>query len=121
MDDFDTVWAIYPRRVAKAHAKKMWARLNEQQRFAVMQALPVHLRYWKAAGREAERIPHFGTWLNGERWEDELEMPANTSGNDWMKSAGGIESKAREVGLTPRAGETHDQLRARILLAKAPA
>lgn len=114
-EDFETVWAIYPRKVAKAHARKMWARLTDEQRFSVMHSLPIHVRYWKAAGRDIERIPHFGSWIGGERWEDELETPRQPKSNDWMKSASGIEAKARELGICPRAGESHDQLRGRIL------
>lgn len=116
-EDFETVWAVYPRKVAKAHARKMWARLNDEQRFAVMHALPVHVRYWNAAGREMERIPHFGSWISGERWEDELDMPKQGGANNaWMKTASGIEAKAREIGIQPRAGESHDDLRGRIMV-----
>lgn len=115
MDDFEALWAIYPRKVAKAHARKMWARLTDEQRFAVMHSLPVHVRYWKAAGRDLERIPHFGSWLGGERWEDEIEMPTTKAQDEWWRSASGIEAKAREVGVTPRPGETHQDLKSRIL------
>jgi hypothetical protein len=113
--DFESFWIIYPRKVAKAHARKMWSRLTESQKFAALAAIPVHVRYWKIAGRDMERIPHCGSWIGGERWEDELEMPEPTSSNDWMKTTSGIEAKAKQVGITPRAGEDWHSLKARIL------
>ncbi len=115
-DDFeDQFWVQYPRKVAKAHARKMWARLTAEQRFEAITALPVHVRYWKIAGRDAERIPHPGSWIGGERWTDELEMPAPTASNDWMRSAAGVEAKAAQVGVQARPGESHHDLKARIL------
>ncbi len=118
MDDFEAVWSIYPRKVAKAHARKMWTRLTQEQQFAVMHSLPVHVRYWRAAGRDQERIPHFGSWIGGERWEDELEMPvAKKDAPPWWTSNAGIEAKAQELGVRSRPGETHADLKARVQAA----
>ncbi len=118
-DDFEQFWSIYPRRVHKAAARKMWTRLTAEEKFAAAQALPIHVRYWKAAGRSVECIPHAASWLNpedGRRWEDELEMPETKVGADWMRSKEGIEAKAREVGCWPaRANEDWHSLKARIL------
>lgn len=115
-NDFDTFWNLYPRKVAKAHARKMWARLTEPQKFAAIQALPVHVRYWEAAGRDAERIPHPGSWIGGERWEDELDMPQPMKVADaWWASNEGIQRKATELGVFARAGESYQDLKARIL------
>lgn len=115
-DSFEEFWAAYPRKVAKAHARKMWARLTEGQRFAALQSLPVHIHYWRAAGREMERIPHAGSWISGERWEDELEMPqAKDELGEWWKTTAGIQRKALSLGITAKAGEDWHQLKARIL------
>lgn len=114
-DDFLTFWATYPRRVAKADAIKAWARLSAADRFCALQALPMHVRYWQICGTAKEFIPYPATYLNGRRFEDELEMPEATDGNDWMKTQTGITAKAREVGITPRAGEGWHELKARIL------
>ena len=119
-EDFEQFWVQYPRKVAKAHARKMWARLTAEQRFEAITALPVHVRYWKIAGRDAERIPHPGSWIGGERWTDELEMPQDKAGADWMRSKEGIEQKAKEVGCWPaKANEDWHSLKARILLKTA--
>jgi hypothetical protein len=119
LDDFEEFWKLYPRKVARAHALKMWRRLTTEEKFAALHALPVHIRYWDAAGRDADRIPHAGSWLNpvdGRRWEDELEMPKpKDEMGEWWKTTAGILRKALSVGLTPKAGEDYPQLKARIL------
>jgi hypothetical protein len=120
--DFAQFWTLYPRKVARAHALKMWRRLNAEEKFAALQSIPVHVRFWQIAGTSIDKIPHAGTWLNpvdGRRWEDELQMPAKKSADDWWRSTAGIEAKAREMGMwPPRAGEDWHSLKAR-LLAKA--
>lgn len=72
---FDDFWATYPRKVAKKDAEKMWRRLNAAQQQKAVDCLPTHIRIWNAEGRDKSVIPHAATWLNGERFEDELEMP----------------------------------------------
>lgn len=114
--DFETFWTLYPRKVAKAHARKMWQRLSAEQKFAATAALPVHVRYWNLAGRDLEKIPHPGSWLGGERWEDELEMPSAPENAQWWKTPAGIEAKAKEVGCWPaKPHEGWHELKARIL------
>lgn len=115
MSDFDGFWNLFPRRVAKKDAEKAWNRMNEKQRFAAVESLPVHVRYWEAAGTTKEFLPYPATWLNGERWEDELEMPEAPEAAQWWKTASGIEARARQAGVVARPGEGHHELKARIL------
>jgi hypothetical protein len=71
--EFTAFWDCYPRRVAKGAARRAW-------RNAVKKADPVLIvagaREFRAAveaeGREAQFVPHPSTWLNGERWADEI-------------------------------------------------
>jgi hypothetical protein len=65
---FDAFWKAYPRKVGKGAAQKAWAA-------AVRKADPDRIieaveRY--AWPDEPSFIPHASTWLNGQRWEDEL-------------------------------------------------
>lgn len=115
--DFETFWATYPRKVAKGYARKIFARLTPDQKFAAMQALPIHVRYWQLSGRSWDYLPHCSTWLAGECWADELEMPQAGSGNDWMKSPAGIEAMAKVMRVQARPGEDHQSLKARVLAA----
>lgn len=128
MPDFSAFWSVWPRKVGKRDAEKAWARLRPKERAAAVNALPAHVEYWRASATEREYIPHPATWLNGARWEDEIEMPKpklahgsqpeQTAAPGWMASWSGLDGKARELGIdTARLGETHHQYKARILQA----
>ena len=112
---FEDFWNIYPRKVAKKDAARAFMKLTPEQQFAAIQSLPMHIRYWTAAGRTKETTPHAATWLNGERWTDELEMPDAPESAQWWKTTSGIEAKARQVGMIPKPGEDWHSLKARIL------
>lgn len=68
LSQFDTFWKAYPRKIGKGAAQKAWAA-------AVRKAEPERIiegveRYpWPD---DPAFIPHASTWLNGQRWEDEL-------------------------------------------------
>ncbi|OZI23605.1 hypothetical protein CAL26_09190 [Bordetella genomosp. 9] len=118
---FEQFWAAWPRRTAKRAAQKAWARMTPDEQAQAMEALPQHVRYWRVTGTESQYIPHPATWLNGARWEDEIELPQKAapaqreSGPGWWTSHSLMERKGRDVGVGPaRAGETTDQYRARI-------
>lgn len=72
-DMFDQFWAVYPRHIAKKNALKSWTRLKVTPELFVkiMGALEVVKRtqQWQ----DPQYIPHPATWLNQERWEDEVE------------------------------------------------
>ena len=67
---FDHFWALYPRRVAKLAARKAWAKVDPAQHVAILEALVSWRPVWR--DKDQEYLPHPATWLNGERWEDEL-------------------------------------------------
>jgi hypothetical protein len=113
---FEDFWKLYPRHMARVKALKSWNKLTTEQRFCAVHSLPVHIRYWEASGTSGEFVPYPATWLNQERWSDELQLPEpEKNGRDWMKTTAGIAAKAQEVGIQPRAGEDWHSLKARIL------
>lgn len=69
--DFETFWLLYPRRVAKKDAQKAWSKLSESDRFDAIVALADWIRVWRARGDD-QYTPYPASWLNGERWTDEL-------------------------------------------------
>lgn len=116
MDDFEQFWQHYPRRDAKKDALKAWLQMDSGERFAAVASIPIHVRYWQSAGRTRETIPLPATWLRGERWNDELEMPqAKDPMGEWWKTPTGIMAKARAIGMDARPGEGYHELKARIL------
>lgn len=71
---FAAFWEKYPRKVSKKAAYKAWQKikLDDALIVRIMSALSSAMKseQWvKDAGRY---IPHAATWLNGERWEDEM-------------------------------------------------
>ena len=113
MNDFAAWYEIYPRKVSRKDAEKAWNQLTPEQRFAAFESLPVHVRYWQVAGTSPEYLPYPASWLRGERWTDELEMPQEA--DEWWKSQTGIHRKALSLGLSPKAGEGWHELKARVL------
>lgn len=71
---FEDFWALYPRKVARKDAAKAWNKLRDEQR---LQAV-IAMADWRKIflDRNPEHIPHAATWLNGERWDDELPRAA---------------------------------------------
>ena len=68
---FDDWYAIYPRKEARKIALTSWGRLNAAQHKKAMDTLPNHVEAW--AGKHREFIPFPATWLNQERFDDELQ------------------------------------------------
>ena len=105
MEDFDKFWAIYPRKVAKADARKAWAQTKDIRPDITKLLSAVHAacktEQWMKSG--GAFIPYPATWLRGERWEDELEvvLPGVVNEKPWHETASGIEAKGKELGLDP--------------------
>lgn len=115
MSDFGIFWAHYPRRVAKKDAQKAWNKLTAAQKRAAMEALPAHIKSWD----DPTFIPYPASWLNGERWEDEIqEKPkAKVLQLAWWASEDGVHAKASELGLYARPGESWADFKGRIVTA----
>ena len=67
---WEDFWTLYPRRVAKLDARKAWAKMTPAQQMAAIVACASWRKVW--AGKDLDYLPYPATWLNGERWEDEL-------------------------------------------------
>lgn len=79
---FDEFWEIYPRREAKAAARKAWEK-------AVRRANPEEIlsgarRYRDDPNREPRFTAHPASWLNADRWLDDPlpEESRNKSGSE---------------------------------------
>ena len=116
---FEEFWSLYPRKIAKAVARKAFARLSEQQQLDACKAIDDHLAYWKAKETELEFVPHASSWLNGERYEDEIiiETKKTKESKEWMFSNEGIEAKAIELGIMGNGYDTYASLKAKCMKA----
>ena len=72
---FQELWEIYPRKTSKQQAKKAWDKVkNKDEVFEkIYSSILLHskTKQWKKDG--GQFIPHFSTFLNQERWEDEID------------------------------------------------
>jgi hypothetical protein len=98
-DGFSTFWNIYPRKVQRAAALKRWSALTAEKKKLALEAVSEHAIVWQAQGREMSKIPHASTWLNQERWEDdlseELKKGKNTPSTNVPDAASRVETYDR--------------------------
>jgi len=121
MSDFDTFWAAYPRKIAKAEARKAWAQ-TEQIRPPLEKLLAAILsasksEQWTKQG--GSFIPHASTWLRGERWEDEHEVKLPDIVNDkpWHQTWTGIQQKGAELGIKEDSFATPVEFKTAVMRA----
>jgi hypothetical protein len=114
---FENFWSQYPRKIGKLTAKRSWEKLSLDNQQKALEAIVEHRKYWVAKGTDWEFIPHASTWLNQERFEDELVIEQKENKRPplpWYASDELTLAKGRELGLNPNAGETFAQFRARL-------
>lgn len=74
-EGFARFWSAYPRKEGKSDALRAWERLEPDAALVsqILTALEAHRLspQWQDDG--GRYIPHPSTWLNGKRWEDQLE------------------------------------------------
>lgn len=76
---FGEFWKLYPRKVAKANAEKAFKKKckDEQTYTAIMRGLQNYVTACK--GKDPQYIAHPATWINGERWNDEVSTKTKSS------------------------------------------
>src|SRR5208282_6898201 len=72
LDLWDAFWTLYPRHEAKKDAQRAWSRMAEMDKVSAVIAIADWRQVWRAQGREIHTTPLPATWLNGERWDDEI-------------------------------------------------
>lgn len=82
LQQFELLWANVWRKVGKKPAREAYFRaaLDEATVIAIERgmekAIPEMLK------REMDKRPHFGTWLNQQRWQDEHAAPTERNGHE---------------------------------------
>jgi hypothetical protein len=115
--EFNLFWAQYPRKVGKLTAQRSWQKMPDDHKQKALEAIVEHRKYWVAKGTDWEFIPHASTWLNQERYFDEIVIEQKENKRPplpWYASDELTLAKGRELGLNPYAGETFAQFRARL-------
>jgi hypothetical protein len=125
-NDFQTFWDAWPKRIAKADARKAWEQTKDVRPDIAILLLAIKaqckIEGWLKDG--GKYIPYPATWLRGERWDDELvvEMPKDIVNEKlWHETATGIEIKGREHGLDPSQFESFPLFKAAVMRASMKA
>lgn len=73
---FETFWNSYPKKKAKPDAIKAFAKLKPDQAllYAIIRAIDKARESEDWQRENGRYIPHPATWLNGQRWTDEIEV-----------------------------------------------
>ena len=87
-DPFDVFWAAYPLKKSKKDARKAFAKVKAplDMLLAALERQKKTPDWTKDGGRY---IPYASTWLNGERWEDEVK-PGQPAA-DTARNSGSVE------------------------------
>jgi hypothetical protein len=72
--EFVAFWTAYPRKADKGHGRAAWAKAIKRgaDPNTIIAAAERYADYCARADTEPRFIAHASTWLNGERWEDQL-------------------------------------------------
>lgn len=75
LEGFNAFWAAYPKKAGKADALKAWNKLAPdvvlQEQMGKALEVQKQSQQWRKDG--GQYIPMPATWLNGRRWEDEVQ------------------------------------------------
>jgi DNA-binding transcriptional regulator YhcF (GntR family) len=71
---FQAFWQAYPRRIGKGAARTAFKRaLSFATGDEIIQGALNYSKHCQQMGTDKQYIPHPSTWLNAERWEDDLD------------------------------------------------
>ena len=72
INGFDEFWAVWPRKFGKSEAKKKWLTKHCHLHVAKIVA---SVKQWSCTRQwQQGYIPHAATWLNQNRWEDDVSQ-----------------------------------------------
>lgn len=72
---FNQFWAAYPRKVKKQEAMKAFSKISKKEELLerILKAIEQQKQTPQWVKQNGEFIPHPSSWLNGRRWEDEVQ------------------------------------------------
>ena len=74
-EGFDQFWGLYPKKKGRKDAVKAWGKLKPDAglRQTMLTALASHCISRDWTKDDGQYVPNAATWLNGEKWHDELK------------------------------------------------
>lgn len=81
LESFGKFWEVYPRRVARVDAEKAWLKLSPEN--GLVEKICDSVKAWKTSDAwkkdDGKYIPYPASWLNGKRWQDEIQINNQTA------------------------------------------
>jgi hypothetical protein len=112
---FALFYGLYPRKMARKDAEKAWNKLTPTEQAECLEAMPNYLKYWKIKETAKDYIPYPASFLNAQRWTDEIDIePLKKPELPWYSSEELTARKAQEVNCPAYAGEAWAAWRSRI-------
>lgn len=96
-------WRIYPRKVARMDAEKAWAKIQLGDHPKILAALERHKQSDQWTRDNGRFIVYPATYLNGRRWEDELDGAPLMGQCSW--NANGNREEGRPRCASPASTE----------------
>lgn len=101
---FDKFWAVYPRHTAKQDAKKAFLKVSPDDSLLNTMLTAIQRQKQTDQWSDPRYIPHPATWLNGRRWEDEPQRPAQLKPGKVVSAAQYQQRDYDEEDLEARLG-----------------
>lgn len=104
VQDFESVWNLYPKKEAKEFARSAWFKLLRGGQLPPLDEIRAALQRFTASEswqREQGRfVPQMGNWLRGQRWLDPLppaEQPEQRQGLELLRAMQAREEQERRI------------------------
>lgn len=110
---FEQFWNKYPRRESKADARKAFSKIPESEQQKIIPALEIHCKRWEILQTEKHWIPLPATWLRGERWYDEIEIPQPV-----LRTTNNVIEFAKKKNIEARVGESMSEFEQRVRMTR---
>jgi hypothetical protein len=103
-------------------ARTAWAKLTSKQKVDALAAIKNYVKYWQLKETDMEFIPHASSFLNQERFYDELDMTVKSERPKlpWYSSDQLTMEHGQKLGIAARPGESMQQYRARLASVWSP-
>ena len=98
-EQFEVFWKLYPKKASKKDALKAWKKIDAELFDHIIDSLGTHRVCEQWVKDEGKFIPHAASWLNGEKFNDEVRpYVAGTNGQRSGASRPSLVDQVRQRG-----------------------
>lgn len=110
---FEKFYELYPKKVARGDAEKAWKKIDPKLYDEILRAVETQKKTNQLGNPEKKFIPYPASWLNSQRWKDEVEKNAlngstikvDPSNEDWVKIMVGLRKNPENFNLGVLSGK----------------